>query len=275
MEIHASTSDLGRRLTVVIDDKDKGEVELRWRSIVEVRFKAGPGEGRDRERLYATVHAEAGDLEGFLIWDRDESLAEDVLDGEDADGTDHEIAFGEIREIERLGASRSRVTMMDGESVILRGSNVNDENRGIVLGVTGLGRIEVEWSDVKKVVLRDPPASRRYDSFDGGRRLSGTVQTSAGATFSGRITWDRDESYTWESLDGWSEGIDYGVRFSHIAAIKRLDEASSEIELRNGKKLVLSGTRDVDDDNRGLIVTAEGNTTVELDWSAIDRVEFD
>ncbi len=236
----------------------------------------GPGEGRDRQRLYATVHTRAGEIKGFLVWDRDESLVEDVLDGEDPDGKKHEIAFGEIREIERLGATESRVTLKDGESLVLRGTNdVNDDNRGIVLGVAGLGSVEVKWSDATRVVLSEPPASRRYETFDGGRRLSGTVRTSEGATFSGRITWDRDESYTWESLDGWSDGFDYGVRFSSIASIRRVDESSSEVQLKDGRKLVLSDSNDVDDDNRGLIVTAEGETKVELGWSDVERVDFD
>ena len=79
------SSDLGSGLRKLkIEDAEEGVVELSWRSIAEVEFLGAPeGPGRDRQRLYGTVETRDGSLTGFLMWDRDESMLEDIIDGED------------------------------------------------------------------------------------------------------------------------------------------------------------------------------------------------
>ncbi len=275
VQVDSSGSDLGRSLELVIVDADRGPVELAWRRIGRIEFEGSPGEGRDAERLYGTVSTSSGSFTGFIVWDRDESLVEDILDGEQ-NGRDHEIPFGEIRAIEPVGSSAARVTLASGREIELSGTNdVNDDNRGVLVTVDGIGTIEVPWRALARVVLENPPASRPYDDFDGGRRLKGRVRSRDGTIHSGTITWDMDEGFSWESLDGELEEIDYSVRFENVVSVKPVGSHSAELRLADDRLLVLSGSNDVDEDNRGIMITAADGTETILGWRDVELVEFD
>jgi len=274
VRVAASTTDLGRNLDLVIDDPERGDVELAWRKIARIEFAQGPGEGRDEERLYGTVTTHGGEFTGYIVWDRRESLAGDILDGEE-DGVDHEIPFGEIASIETAGPSGARVGLKSGEEMELRGTNdVNHRNRGVLVTVEGMGTIEVQWEELEKVRFRDAPRSPAYDQFGGGRRLSGTLHAKDGATYEGEIVWDMDESYTWESLDGEAEEIEYGLAFENIRSI-RPRSSDAEVKLANGRTVTLAGSNDVGPSNRGIMITsADGSETI-LSWEDVELVEFD
>jgi hypothetical protein len=215
-----------------------------------------------------------GSFTGAIVWDRDESMAEDILDGETG-GEEHEIPFGKIRAIERLDSSSSRVTLTDGTHLDLSGTNdVNDDNRGIVIRVAGLGLVDLEWSDASKVEFTEAPASPTYDSFDGGRELRGIVQTSTGARLSGKLIWDLDETHTWETVDGYADGVVYYIPFSNIATIRPRGSDSAELTLTNGKVLSLSGTGDVSSENRGVILRTAKGEEHRLSWDELRSVQF-
>jgi hypothetical protein len=269
--------DLGgsmRNLTVTPAGEES--VEIEWDDVDRIDFAAGPGEGRDAERLYGVVETGSGKLTGFIVWDRDESLLEDVLDGYDEDRRSRDIPFADIRRIERVGHSRSRVTLRDGSEVVLRGTNdVDSDNRGIDVTIAGIGKAEVDWDEFENVTFKDPPASPRYEEFDGGRVLTGTVETVDGERLVGEIIWDLDERFTWESLNGERDDIGWEVPFANVRTIRPIDDDSSEIALRNGDKLVLRGSNDVDEDNRGVIVVDADGSERELEWDELRLVTFD
>ena len=273
-----SATDLGSGLReLIVEDAERGPVELNWSSLLKVDFSQGPGPGRDAERLHGTVVVGSVSLTGYIVWDRDETLAGDILDGE-ADGEDHEIPFGEIAEIEPVSA-RSRVVLQDGRELVLGGTNdVGRGHRGIVVFLPGLGSAEVDWENVTRVTFSEPPPSKKYADYDGGRRLRGTVRTTSGDSYSGEIVWDQDESFTWETLDGGANAIDYAVLFDEIRSLTPKGPASAEVRLRDDRVLTLSGTNDVSDSNRGVFVRGRrGDETFEvtLDWGGIESVEFD
>jgi len=273
-----SSTDLGSGLReLIIEDAEKGPVELTWGSLLEVDFSQGPGPGKDAERLYGTVVVGADSLTGFLVWDRDETLAGDILDGEEA-GHEREVPFREIQRIERLDRG-ARVVLKDGREMVLRGSNdVDRGHRGIRVFLPRIGRADIDWDDVESVAFGAPPPSRKYDDFDGGRRLRGTVRTASGDAHGGEIVWDRDETFSWETLDGEAGGIDYAVQFEKIRSVTPRGPDSAEVRLTDDQVLVLSGSNDVSDSNRGVIVRRKsGAETVEvtLAWNEIASVEFD
>jgi len=276
IEIEASSSDIGSGLRgAVIDDATQGRVELRWRDIDLVEFSQNPDAGRDAERLYGTVMTSEASFTGFIVWDRDESMREDILDGEHGD-EEHEIAFAKIRMIEPVDDESSRVTFTSGESLVLTGTNdVDHSHRGIVITIPGLGSVELDYEDVKRVEFEEAPASETYATFDGGRELSGTVQLRRGGSVSGKIIWDLDEANTWELLNGEDGGVDYNIPFDNVRSITPKGSRASEVVLTDGRTLRLSDSNDVDADNKGLIVNKEDGTTVELSWDEIRSVGFD
>lgn len=275
VDLQASGSDIGSGLRrVLIDDAEHGTQELSWASIDRVEFAQDPGDGRDSQRLYGTVETRSGSYLGYIIWDRDETMAPDELDGSE-DGVDHEIPFGEIRKIERVSGG-SRVTLKNGDMLTLTGTNDVDEgHRGVAVRVAGVGTVDLDWWEVDNVVFADPPPSPEYGRFDGGRLLRGSVHLQDGRIVRGRIVWDRDERWSFEPLDGETDAAEYAIPFSEIAAIRPLGDDGCEVRLKNDRLLELSGSNDVDGDNRGLIVTVNNGTTVELGWDEFTLVEFE
>jgi hypothetical protein len=273
-----ATSDLGRRLDDIVITAKGAPVEIPWARITSVRFSDGKGAGLEARRLYGTAElADGTTLTGFIVWDADERMTDEKLDGNDI-SNEHHIPFAEIASIERLTRG-SRVVLRDGKELELTGTNdVDSGHRGVAVTVAGVGTAEVRWDHVTKVTFEAPPASRGYADFDGGRRLSGKVKTTLGPSYTGEITWDRDESYTWETLDGDSDNVEWQVPFENIVSIRALDDIGVELKLRNDRTLQLYGSNDVDASNRGIVITTrKGQTTTEtsLTWDSFAGVELD
>jgi len=275
LKIKANSSDLGPGMRgLSIRDEVEGEVELDWDDVDRIEFSSGPGVGLDNERLYGTVETSGGDFTGYIVWDRDEALLDDILDG-DEDGRRRKIPFRKIESIERRGSWGCRVTVAGERSVDLEGTNdVDDGNRGIDITIPGLGLVKVDWDDFDMVTFKPAPPSRKYDDFDGGKLLQGTVTDEDGDTYTGTIVWDNDEDYTWDVIDGEQDDIDYEIPFRNIRTITRESRRSAEIVTVGGTSLLLRGSNDVDRDNKGIRITMPDGDEVELDWYEFESAEF-
>jgi hypothetical protein len=283
MEVKANSTDIGNAMRdLIIEDAEQGKRELSWWQLKKVTFSKGSDRERDAERLYGTVVSGSGNLTGFIVWDRDESMLGDVLDGEDEDNRDHAIPFRDIAEIERL-ENGSLVKLKSAEPLKLHGTNdVAAGHRGIIITLRGVGSAKVDWRNVSKVTFEEPPASDPYDSYDGGSRLRGKVTCHGGASYAGLVIWDLDEAYSWETLDGSIDGIDYAVEFANIKSITPRGYESSEVLLRNGTALLLSGTNDVNGSNEGVQVIPDGSNLdpeasmdIILEWDELEKIEFE
>ena len=102
----------------------------------------------------------------------------------------------------------------------------------------------------------------------------GTIKTVSGETHSGTMVWDRDESHTWENLDGDLDHLDYSIPFANISFIERDGARASRVTVRGGQVLVLSNSNDVDENHKGLVVTTARGEVIELDWMEVERVDF-
>ncbi|HUU45356.1 MAG TPA: hypothetical protein VM118_06445 [Acidobacteriota bacterium] len=266
---------------ITIDDPDEGIVDLKWRDIDRVEFFAEPDDYVPTDtrvgRLYGRVTTENNEtFVGFVIWDADEIYSTDILDGEDRD-RDREVPFDRIASIQRRGSRGSLVTLTTGRELKLHGTNdVDDGHRGVGVNIATLGRVEINWDDFDKVEFLDIPATAimRYDDFDGGRRLQGTVTTDYGDTFTGDIAWDNDERFTWECLNGDQDDVEYDIEFGQIARIERQSRRSCTVTLKDGTKIRLSGSNDVDEDNKGIFIETVDGDLEEMDWDDFEVVVF-
>jgi hypothetical protein len=280
LELEGGSTDLGDELReLVVDDPERGEIELRWRDIDEVEFMAAPRSlaGPRATRLYGTLMTRHGEeFTGFVSWDVDEILGSDVLDGEER-GRDRKIPFDRIAAIERAGSSGAYVILRTGEEIHLRDSNdVDDSNRGIAVTDPALGQVEVDWDAFEQVTFFEPPSGTgSYDAFDGGRPLRGTVVTEDGARHTGWVRWDNDEEYSWEILDGWLGDVDVDVELGNVERIARLGSWGSEVTLFDGSVLELEGSNDVDEDNKGVFVTLDEGETVLVPWWDFRELTFE
>ena len=278
LELEGS-GDLGSGVgEISVEDVRGRTTALEWSDLRTVDFMAAPPRAsRLGHRLYGTLVTRDGErFTGYIAWDMDEIFGSDVLDGE-ADGRDREVPFADIRSIVRNGSRSARVLLVDGEALVLSGTNdVNSGNRDILVADPALGEVRVEWDEFDRLEFAPPPAAIEFSTFDGGRRLRGTVETTSGETFSGLIRWDNDEEYTWEILDGQlSGGADLDVEMGTIAAIERRGYSTSVVTLRDGRRLELGDSNDVDEGNRGVYIQQADGRLVLVPWDTFRLVRFE
>jgi len=238
---HASTSaDLLRGLREVSDEG------LRLRTIVSERTAA------DRQRSV--------DLPGVRVtWEEDDpDLVQRVRAG---------IRFAWI---DRLvpDSVTLRVELRTGDTVDLQssGTNIGPGFRGLALERPDGGVRSLDWDEIAMVELFAGAAPERT----GRQRIHGTVEATSGATFTGWIVWDADETWGADLL----EGDDDALRFDELTRIERRAGGGVEVTLASGERRSLSGTNDVDDDNRGIRVSDPGLGRVSVPWEAFDALSL-
>ena len=264
---------------ILIDDPEQGEVELDWDDLDVVEFsECDPAHIiKPQRRLYGEVETRRGDkFKGFITWDMDELFHSDILDGEERHRT-RKIPFEKIKAIERRSSSSAWVYLRNGDRMRLSGTNdVDSGNRGIVVKDPDFGRVTIEWDDFDRLEILDGAEKYlvRYDEFEEIRPLYGVVYDEDGDSYEGFIRWDDDEAYTWELLDGECCRVEIDVEFSQIAEIEKASSRSCRVTLRNGNSFKLSGSNDVNDENKGIFVTTEEGGEIELDWYDFEKVIF-
>ncbi len=237
--------------------------------------KVVPGSGINR--LYGEVVTVDGDrLTGFIRWDKNEGSWADILDATKVEGSgsgsSSGIRFGHVLRIEPLGSERARITLRNGEEVELRGqsTDLGSAVRGIrVDGEDGRSG-EVRWHSLASVEFKAPPSGTRPPNA----RLWGTLTTRSGMEFTGYVTWDVDEIYNSDILDGEENGVDRDVTFGDIQSIERYSSSAARVLLRNGREMILRGTNDVDDSNNGIAVSDPALGQVLVDWREFASVSF-
>ena len=68
------------------------------------------------------------------------------------------------------------------------------------------------------------------------------------------MRWDADEQWSWELLDGRSDGVKFSIEFSQIMGIERDDSGGAIVTLLDGRTYRLDDSNDVDEDNKGIFV---------------------
>ena len=177
--------------------------------------------------------------------------------------------FGDIQKIEVLGGSEAYIHTKDGARTHVEGS-ANDVSATLMIRDPGMGDIEVDWKKIDTIEFSAAPRSAK----PWGYRMRGTVETDAG-TFRGFIQWDKQECISVDLIDGEADDINVKLEMGNIRSIERDGRSASDITLRDGRKLNVSGTNDVDDDNRGILVEDERFGRVEIPWMAFRKVTFD
>jgi hypothetical protein len=276
MKIEGGSNDFGDDITV--DDATVGEVDIDWDRISSIRFAATPASVKPAgQRLRAKVTTTVGTFSGWLAWDNDERLTTDVLDGESDDG-DLELKMGKIKSIERRSRRSCRVTLADGRSFDMSGTNdVDSSTNGIVVEDERFGRVEIPWDVFERADIEAATDSGRgYDDYEPVGALRAAVSGTGGQQLAGEIAFDLDETRQWEFLDGEQEDVEYHVPFSMVKEVRPMGRRRSEVTLRNGQKLTLEGQTDVDETNAGIALLAgKAGEDRYLSWDEVAKVVFD
>ena len=266
--------------SVVIYDFELGDFAIRWDRIREVRFSQAP-EGTKSgfgEPIFGKVNAgRKGVFKGIIQWDSDERFLDEILNGEDRDG-DKDIPFRSISKIVKRG-NGVETTLKSGREFYLTGSNdVNRENRGVVIFDPEMGRVVIPWRDFYEVELVEANSDwvMDYNDFSRPNGLRGTVLTIDGEEHTGLLAYDLDEAWEFEILDANDDEVAYQIPFGKIKSITPKNYNYSTIVLRNGQNLLLGGSRDVSDQNDGILIfPSQDADPIYVRWSKIDQIIFD
>lgn len=179
------------------------------------------------------------------------------------------VRFGDLRSIVPSGSGDGTLVTKDGEEVPFRDGS-NDVGARITVWDAAVGEIRVPWEKIRRVDFKPAPA----DLPGVPARISATVKTEAG-TFRGALQWDKEECLATDVLDGESEDGKLKVEMGRIRAVEREGRRASRVFLSDGREVVLRGTNDVNDDNRGIFVDDARFGRVLVPWSAFVRADFE
>jgi len=269
-------NDIGTTINII--DEDLGEVKLRWNKIKRITFSSlrdrqGPTFGKP---IYGKVNTyRKGSFTGYVQWDRDERVHQDLLDGKSRDG-EVAIAFGKISKIEK-GRNGSKVSLNSGREFYLTGSNdVNGGNRGVVVYVDGVGEIIVPWKSFLSLdIVEEKDKAMDVSQYKNIKQMEGKVFLYDNSSVSGKIIYDLDETWQFETLEGEDDHIKYRIPFKNIKSIKPKNYDYSLVTLKNNESFLLGRLRDVSDDNDGLLVISRSNTEPKfVAWDEISEIVF-
>ncbi len=178
--------------------------------------------------------------------------------------------FGEIKSIRPTGSARAKITMQNGETVEVDGQGYNDIGTSVKISDDEIGEVELSWSRIDDILFMPTP-SKLDNKF--GEPLYGTVETYDG-TFTGYVQWDHDERVSTDKLDGDNEDGNVSIEFGKIKSIERAGFRSAVV-LNSGREMMMSGSNDVNSENRGIIVTNDELGRVDIPWREFKKVTFE
>jgi hypothetical protein len=177
--------------------------------------------------------------------------------------------MGDITRIERSGRD-ILVELKSGTEFVLNRMGSDELGDGLWVWDESAGRVELREADIRSV---EPLAAPRRG--DPPLPIHGTVRTPQGE-FTGLVAWDRERSLGSDQVGGLTESDEYrSTRLDAVRSIERRGPGRSLVTLLDGTELLLSGTRDVGRNNRGLYVDDRRYGRVLIPWEAFERVDFD
>ena len=247
---------------IVVEGEGRSDlVHLHGRDVTRIEFAAVPeGAAPRANRLHGTVQDRSGrSFTGFvdaraLNRRRDVLLDSGMLD--DFENEDRRsIRLDDIRSLERTSAGVA-ATLVSGEVLNLADeeSGPFDRPRPFRISDPALGSVSVEWKAFRSIRFHETARPAGYGTFDGGHLLHGTIVTRQGEELAGRIRWNAHEEWSWESLNGTSEDVDFAIEFANIRRIERTGEDGVRVTVLDGRAFELTGSSDVGPDHKGVFV---------------------
>lgn len=262
---------------VRIWDQARGVVDVGARQIRSIEFMPAPRTDSAVQRLHGTVQTDRGRFTGFLQWDREQALGTDLLVGATPAG-ERQLPFNAIRSISRQAPEGARVTLADGQQVVLTGPRAGGPgHRGLYVDDPRYGRVLVSWAAFRRVDFTPGGTGPAYQVFQPGRTLAGRVTTRNGRHLKGLLVYDLDERETTETLDAPWQGVDYSIPFGQIASVVVPSHGGpAQVVLARGDVLPLERAGDLGAGHAGVLVYATGSLQPEyVPWEEVAQIDFD
>jgi hypothetical protein len=176
--------------------------------------------------------------------------------------------FGDIKKIIIIGRRNARLQFKNGVEVEVNGEGYNDMGGKVQVLDKELGLTAIDWDRIDQVEFLPFPKGITARLGD---PLFGTVETERREKFTGYIQWDHDERLTTDKLDGDSRDGNVSIPFANIVSIEKQGRGSL-VAVRSGKEMLLKGSNDVDESNRGVIVIVPGKGMVDVPWEGFRKL---
>lgn len=178
------------------------------------------------------------------------------------------VRFGDLAGLEIQGGHDVVAAFRNGDRLKLDDGS-NDVGAEITVMDPRVGRRTLEWNQIRTVEFMEAPDRLERKL---GEPLYGTVK-AGDFEYTGRIQWDNDECLSVDELDGYTRDGKVHLPFAEIASIrKHLNGA--RVRTTDGDDLFLTGTNDVNHENRGIVVKIKGIGSVKIGWNDFDEVTF-
>lgn len=149
------------RSHITIKNKELGQLEIKMRDLKEVIFyttyddKTTYQSYNHPERIRAGISTvDNNTISGEMIYDLDEALTSDILDGE-MENLNFRIPFYLISEIRPINYIYTEITLLNGNKYTLTGhSDVSDRNNGVIIQISRNRAMFMPWNKVKKVIIQ-------------------------------------------------------------------------------------------------------------------------
>jgi hypothetical protein len=139
-----------------------GRVDVKWRDFKKVTFDSKAVDLKCSYDLFKTpdyirgtvVTSDGQKISGQLIYDIDEFIDIEFLDGDD-DDMKYMIPFRNIKSIRPKNYNYSVVTLKNGQELLLgERQDVSDKNDGILIMKNGRKKAYIRWEDVREIILK-------------------------------------------------------------------------------------------------------------------------
>ncbi|HSH74699.1 MAG TPA: hypothetical protein VLA09_03265, partial [Longimicrobiales bacterium] len=236
-----------------------GRKEIPWENVWEA-------ERLDEEFRRQRERGRRIRLPGLILsWEED--------DRDDPLTADAGIRFGHLASIEVIDERRAVLVLKSGEEAELRGrsTDIGRAFRGLTVEDLERGEVELGWRDFRRVDFMSPPPGAARPS---GERLHGSLRTRRGVELTGFVAWDLDEALSTDLLDGEEGGRDRRIELGSVATIEPQGRRGARVTLRSGEEMILTGSNDVNDDNRGIEISDPGLGRAVVSWAELESIVF-
>jgi hypothetical protein len=262
----------------------------------------------EKGRIYGKIYTDRGDiLEGPIRWDKNEASWDDMIDGYKelskkakketlhrygdkntkvkffgltiySDGSswggtrECAISFGHIKRLTPESDDGALLLLKSGEEALIQGSSTDLGSgiREIIVEDAKEGELELDWSDIDYIEFMD--GGDVTSMF--GDRIYGTVITSRAGEYTGWISWDVDEMFVTDIIDGSERGRKRKIKFSQIARIEKISSQASLVVLKNGEELRLDDSNDIDSGNRGIVISDLKLGRITVQWDEFESLDI-
>ncbi len=192
------------------------------------------------------------DLGALSIWEDRFSRTQHQLD----------LQFGDLKSVEPTSRSKARITLKNGVIFEASGSGYEDVGGSVVIYDFELGEFAIRWDRIREVRFMAAPAGTK-SGF--GEPIYGKVNAGRKGEFKGIIRWDSDERFLDEILNGKDRDGEKDIPFRSIKTITKKGNGV-DVVLQSGRDFYLTGSNDVNNENRGIIIFDPEVGQVTVPW---------